>query len=282
MYLLKRVVKKIPVLFRIVIYLFEIIQNIKGLGKNNERKLYYSNIENIKKNKKIILDIKFGGLGDWLVYTSLPRLLKEKYDIDFYISKNSIDLIRNLDIFKICFETNPYFKEITHPNNTDVVFEFKIFSVDKKKLDFIFNLKKESITEIIEGQFNISDIGNGLPEIYYEPQLLREFSNIILIDKNYMSGKKLGWLYNEESFIREAKKYSTENNTLQYIDPSKQDLYKYIDMVYSCKHFITVLSGGAALATFLNKQFTVILPYNVFGGSVDQFIFKKSKAKYIK
>ena len=53
-------------------------------------------------------------------------------------------------------------------------------------------------------------------------------------------------------------------------------------MIYSCKRFITVLSGGAALATCIKKSFTVIKPYNVYGGSVDQFVIKNSLAKYIK
>ena len=72
------------------------------------------------------------------------------------------------------------------------------------------------------------------------------------------------------------------NTIIKYVDPKEQDLFQYIDMIYSCKRFVTVLSGGAALAISLDKPFTAILPYNIFGGSVDNFVFKKSKGTYTK
>lgn len=273
--------RKYPILRRTVIHFYVLVRNIRALFKeNHDKKAYYRSIEKIKENKKIVLDIQFGGLGDWLVFTSLPRLLKETYDVDFFLSQQSLSLLRNNDTYKICFEMNPYFQGIS--DDLDV-FQLRTFSSEMKLWNFLTDLRGENIVEILERQFQCKDAG--LPEIYYKPKNLKEYENIILVDKNYISGVKLGWHYNASSFEREIKKEITNNSaskTVEYVDTSKQDLFIYADMIYSCNRFITVLSGGAALAACFKKPFTAILPYDVFGGSVEQFVFKESKGVYVR
>ena len=170
---------------------------------------------------------------------------------------------------------NPYFKGFT---DTGPVFKFKLFESEKSWRSFLTGCGGASAIENIERQFSVN--GFGIPEIYYEPKNLENLKHTVLVDKNYISGKKLGWHYNDASFDRESRKYSQGEVT--YTDPETQDLFTYADMIYSCAHFITVLSGGAALAACLKKPFTVILPHDAFGGSVDQFVFKKSSGYYTK
>lgn len=278
---LKMLLKKSPVLRRIAIHIYILGRNTKALFCEQDlKKEYYSLIEKIKKNKKIVLDIQFGGLGDWLVLTTLPRLLKETYNVDFFLSRQSLSLLRNHDTYKMCFEMNPYFKGVS--DDTEV-FRLKTFSSEMNLWNFFTDLNGENIIELLERQFQCK--GVGVPEIYYKPKLLKQYENIILVDKNYISGIKLGWHYNGNSFESEIQKELTRNpksNKVEYVDPTKQDLFMYADMIYSCAHFITVLSGGAALATCFKKPFTALLPYDVFGGSVEQFVFRRSKGVYVK
>lgn len=277
---IKKFLYKIHYISFIFFHIFFFLRNILNLFLEKRKlKIYKLKIDSIIKNKEIVLNIKYGGLGDWLSFTSLPRLLKEKYDIDFYLTSESLNKIRDKDIFKMLFEQNPYFKGIKDSKD---FFDFHIFAQEKKLFHFFTDRNSPSITEILEHQFGLTDIGNGLPEVFYIPNLLDKYKKVILVDKNYISGKKIGWLYNDKSFDKEIKKYLKYGYSLEYVDPSKQGLFFYTDMIFSCQHFITVLSGGAVLATCFKKPFSVILPYNVFGETVDQFVFKNSSGTYIK
>lgn len=275
---IKKEVKNKPLLSRPIYAIYSCYFNFRNLfNRHTEREEYYRNIELIKQNKEVVFDVRFGGLGDWLTFTTLPRLLSEQYGVAFYISKKSFERIRNKDIYKLCFEMNPYckgLKEVEKP------FEFEIFSADKSIFNFFTDEKGLSVTEQVEKQFGL--IGDGVPEIFYRAKDVPGYEHTVLVDRNYISGKKLGWRYNDTSFDEEIAKIigGSRDIRVEYVDPTKQDLFSYVDKIHSCKHFITVLSGGAALAACFNKPFTIILPENVYGGSVDNFVFKKSSGTY--
>ncbi len=277
---IKKEIKKRGYLSRYLLPLISFKSNVVALYKRHtEYTEYKKRIEQILKDKKIILDIHFGGLGDWVTHTNLPSLLHTQHGVEVYLSDKSLERIRNKDIYKLCFEMNPYFKGISKDTST---FTLNMFPQEKSLLNFIFDLHTPSVTETIEKQFKITGTGN--PILYYKPNKLPEYGNCILVDKNYISGKKLGWMYNDYTFdtvIKELQQ-NTPGLSVEYIDPKKQDLFTYIDMIHSCHHFITVLSGGAAVCAAYDKPFTAILPHNISGGSVDQFIFKNSKGKYIR
>jgi len=241
-----------------------------------KQKPYFASIEKIKKDKEIILDFDYGGLGDVLAFTTLPRLLKEHYGISFYLSPQSLKTVRHKDVIDLCFTHNPFFCGIKESIS---YFKFKGFASELSLKTFITGKGGVDVIRAIEKQFDLK--GRGVPELYYTPQNLPEYHDVILVDKNYISGKRMGWLYKDTTFEKEIKKHTDSHTTITYVDPSKQNLFEYTNMIYSCKHFITVLSGGAVLAASFNKPFTVVLPYNTVGGSVEQFIFRKSKGQYI-
>lgn len=274
----KKYIKKCELCFSFVVFFYAFVQRIKNLftesGRRNE---YYNSIEQIKKNKKIVVDLPFGGIGDLLVYSTLPRLLKKTYDIDFYLSERSYNIMRHKDAFRIFFELNPYFKGIS---NNGEFFRMQTFEVEKKLLTFLSDFDGDNVIEILEKQFGVID--KGKPEIYYKPKLLEEYKNVILVDENLITGKKLGWKFRENSFTKEAEKYCGKGDKIEYIDPSKQNLETYINMLYSCKYFIGTSSGGAAISACFDKPFTVVLPYNAINASTYQFNFKKSKGVYIR
>jgi hypothetical protein len=273
----KNLLKENKILFSLGHCLVSFVNNCIDLTHFSDRKSYNEKIIKIINNKKIILDIEYGGLGDWLIYTSLPRLLKKKYNVDFYLSAKSLKQLRNIDTFKICFESNPFFMGVSDDND---VYKFRIFSRDKSMANFFFDTKGMNAVEVLERQFDVLD--KSIPEVYYKPKILKGYENTILVDKNYITGKASGWLYDNDVFDREVARFFDEKSNVQYVIPSKQNIFYYADMIFSCKRFITVLSGGAALASCFQKEFSVILPKNIYGGSVSSFVFLNSKAKYIK
>jgi hypothetical protein len=245
------------------------------LSEKKECEKYRATIKKIIENREIVLDMDWGGLGDILTYTQLPRVLKETYDINFYLSENCKTISRNPDILKMCFELNPYFKGYKNPPN----FKHKRFSHDKSIANILFDIKGKDIIKDLNIQFGIN--APAIPEIYYVPKKITEYSNIILIDINYISGHKQGLRYDMDKIDRYAKKICTHGEKIEYIDPKKQDLCRYTDMIYSAKEFITVLSGGAALSAALGKKAIVFLPENTRGQTIYDFTFKDSGVKYI-
>ena len=240
------------------------------------RKAYYREIEGIKESKEIVFNLQFGGIGDCLVASTLPRLLKEAYDVDFYLWEGSRLVLKNKDLIKLCFEYNPYFKGFKQSKKP---FTPKSFQREKSLYSLITDRGLETHLERLERQFKVK--GKGVPEIYYEPKLRSELKDIVLIDKNMITGKKFGWKYKENAFEREALRYASKEN-IHYVDPKAQDLFGYVDSIYSCKRFVATFSGGASIAACFEKPFSVIWPYNAIDGSNYQFCYRKSRGAYVK
>lgn len=252
------------------IWLYGFINRIKNLiTEGNEYKRYYRQIEDIKRNKKIVFDLLFGGIGDCLIISTLPRLLKEKYNIDFYLSEKSMERIRHPDIFKLCFELNPFFKGLDMSSET---FRMKSFARERSLYSFITDKEGETLLEMLERQFGVK--GSGRPEIHYEPHLLKQYEAIILVDNNMITGKKFGRIYEKDAFTKEALKYTNNNDKIEYVNPLKQDLFTYVDMIYSCKRFVGTFSGGASIAACFNKPISLIWPIEGRNHSLYQFRYK--------
>lgn len=281
---IKENIKETPIIGSAAMQLFMLYKNIYFFLRDEPlKKKYFAGIENIKHRREIVLDIEYGGLGDVLAFTSLPRLLKEQHNISFYISPRSLKTMKHPDIFRLCFEMNPFFCGVRETREGEEYFTYKGFASELSFMTFLTGRGGTDVISSIEKQFGLN--GRGLPEIFYEPKSLAGYHDVILIDKNYISGKKMGWKYDDKTFEKEIEHAGGGELRVEYIDPAQQSLFDYADMIHSCRHFITVLSGGAALAAALSassqKPFTVVLPYNAFGGAVDQFIFRKSSGRYI-
>ncbi len=282
---IKQVLKEIVVsnfyLRKIFLRITYILGNIRSVFKNKERrKRYYETIEQSKIKKELVLHLSYGGLGDCLVFTSLPRLLKEQYGVDFYLDEKTKDIFRQHDIFKLCFEMNPFFKGFKTSEN---VFEYGHFSQDMSLRTFFTDKYGENICEQVERQFNVK--GNGVPELFYKPKFLSEYTNTIFVDTNWFSGKKWG-LYNDQSLLEKEIQNSKLENTnarVEFSTPTRQDIFTYIDKIFSSWKFISFFSGGNVLAATLKKEkVTIILPENIEGGSMYSFLFPRSHNTYIR
>lgn len=265
----KEVIKKNEILYLIMLNLYKSVFHVFNYLKEIPKKIAYKKqIQKILKKNEIIVKIDFGGLGDSLKYSTLPELLKKQYNIDFYLHQSNRDIFRHNDILKLCFMKNPYFKgfkEAVEP------FEFKIFQDDNENL--IGSYEKHLKLNGLE-----------LPKIYYEPQVIHEYENIVLIDTNQVTGLRFGYQYDEENIKIIIANNDLGSYQIEYAEPSKQDLFKYIDMIYSCKYYICFLSGGSVVAAALNKKSSVIIPDNmdVKGrGAYPWFFRKASHVEYI-
>lgn len=266
---------------RDILLFFKIIldKTISIFSTSASRRAYLTQIHKIKYQKKIVLDLSFGGVGDCLSFSSLPRLLKEQFDIDFYLSENSRRVFAHNDIFKLCFETNPYFKGFSGEND---VFRIKNFVHDQSLLTFLTDKGGPTVLEQLEEQFGL--LGIGLPEIFYKPKHIPGLEKTLFCDLNWYSGEKWG-LHNDQIIIddiittwkSQGPEYQVKHN-----DTSEQNIFEYIDIINSCSQFLCLFSGGNPIATALGTPAIVIVPENLEGNSLSMFLFKKSKNSYVR
>jgi hypothetical protein len=216
--------------------------------------------------KKIIFKLDYGGLGDHLFYSALPRLLKEQEKVDqVYLSKQSN--FRNAQIFDLIWKNNPYLDGVTDEEPT--------------ALPEIVSSKETKITNIIFEKFNILSEQEIPVEIYTQleenPSLHDQY-----IDLNYISFiGAFSWL----DKIMLYRKYPNHvminpDKLATLLFPKRKKisnipLVKYAQLINAATSFVTVSSGGATLAAALKK------PSIVYFGFGQNKVFHHTMHNYI-
>ncbi len=216
---------------------------------------------------KIIIQPYASGLGDQLLFSTLPRL----YSIqghDVYISNSPG--CRNEEVKNLVWKDNPCVKGFTdEPGN---IIGGKIF--DRKKLpeNQIFFYKNYSspinVVEKIHGFGNLSQ--PVYPYISYIPKFLSRRENTIIFDPYSQSQgftkevleEFVNWVckwnnyYLNDVTILQSK-YSGTNGSEVFPDNKRyyvENIYEYCDIINSCKAFLVTESGGQSLASALKAK----------------------------
>jgi hypothetical protein len=199
----------------------------------------------------IIISQPWGGLGDNLQFSTLPKIFSEM-GFNVYISKNNS--YRNPEIYDLVWKLNPYVKgEIDLPPNAGECRGYHMF--DK---NFIKNI------ELVHG---IQHGNNKYPEIYYKPNIIKELSNTLLYDvtsitQNYSDD----YVYNNfknifDMYPNIEKKKVIFKNIKNRDSPDfgtdvivVNNIFEYCDMIASCKVFTCLMSGCSTLASALKRD----------------------------
>ena len=200
--------------------------------------------------KVIVISQPWGGLGDNLQYTTLPKLYSDKgYEV--YIStENSC---RNDEIYDFVWGSNPYVKgKIMKPPNAGACIPLKWTTNS-----FIKNIELSHHLE--KGTYSY-------PMIYYSPKKIDSLENTIIYDITSISS-----LYTDE-YIKSKFTFIFE----KYPDHDKRKIvfkritnretpdfntnilevntiYDYCDILYSCKVYVCLFSGGSVLASTIKN-----------------------------
>lgn len=214
-----------------------------------------------EKEKKLVIQVANGGLGDHLTYSSLPELLWKQKGVKTFISNKSV--FRSQAIFDFVWKNNP-FVEFTNK---------KGWFTYKPPLDGF-----PAIDQYLQGLFNLQ--GKGCPQIYYEPKLIKELKDKTIVDPSCgAAGKANGYFekkfykkyiefiqYNVGKFVLIKHRHSGTRNELQELiienlRPSffvVETLEQMADVLYSAKNRYLMYSGAASLAAALNLPSTVL------------------------
>jgi hypothetical protein len=219
--------------------------------------------------ENVYLGQPWGGLGDNLQFSSLPRLYHEQ-GIDFYLSNQNA--YRNSEIYEFCWGKNPYVKGIVdHPPTIGSCAP----PSPPGKADNII-----AASEIRHGFLGKSKY----PEIYYKPNYIEELSNKILVDLSAHSVITCGieTLYNVEKLHKLIDENIPSENVLfvklNHIDtnflthkfnfPEKSflinNLFHYADCIHSCKEYYCMYSGGNSMASGIKFKYSSKVKINCF------------------
>jgi len=214
-----------------------------------------------EKEKQLIIQIPFGGLGDHLVYSSLPELLWEQKGIKTFISNKSI--FRSSSIRDFVWGLNPY-----------VTFTDEKGWFIHKPLQNNF----ATLDEYLQKLFNIE--GNGCPKIYYKTNLIEQLKGETIVDPSFGPSGKANGYYEKDfhkrfieylknnvgDFILITHKHTNTKSTLEELikkvfNPncySTSTVKELADVLFSAQKRFLMYSGSASLAAALNLSSYVL------------------------
>tara|TARA_A100001515_G_scaffold140251_1_gene135748 strand:+ start:9421 stop:10182 length:762 start_codon:yes stop_codon:yes gene_type:complete len=215
--------------------------------------------------KKIVIYQEWGGLGDNLAHTTIPKLC-EKYGYECFLSKQNN--FRNKDIKDLLFKDIPTIDEV----NTSWVDNYTV--TQSKEWNHIRS---------IQLGYGFKEAPYSYPFINYEPKFIKELKDITLMD---LSGlyyfKYFSHIFTEQNLTRLYNKILSLNNNFGKVKTvqkpniscneviiseekySINNLFDYCDAIYSCKNFITVDSGQSNLASCIKNQFLENKKLNIY------------------
>jgi len=196
--------------------------------------------------RNFLINVDFGGLGDHLFYSPIPRLLKEKYGNGARVYLCSSSHFRNWQTYELVWKNNPYLDGVRD--------RFELSFEEQLKIQIDPNAH---ISQHILARYSLNFSHEIDPEIYFNLPSVSS-SHKYLIDLNFSSYtglfesdifrilKNIGreWTFiNPDSRL---KKLITENEIIQ-----TTSLFEYASLIQKSKRFICLTSGGATLARAL-------------------------------
>ena len=197
--------------------------------------------------RSYVFEVEYGGLGDHLFYSPLPRLLKESGLAEaVYLSSRS--RVRNQQTIELVWKTNPFLDGMTN----DPVTAFRRAQPTVNK---VINLEMAKHGIVIDTELK--------PEIHQAIPIDPRYLGKRFIDLNYISF--VGGLtpLDEINIVRQApdawlvnpKWYLKQFVGSRFVRTSS--LLDFASLIASASEFICLTSGGATLAPALNKTATV-------------------------
>jgi len=216
--------------------------------------------------RALVVEVKYGGLGDHLFWSHLPRIAKETGAYNkVYISNKSE--YRHVDYKRLIWELNPYVDGFCEEHGFYP--ELAEIEVDMNLLD------KFMLLFGCEDGKRFHD-----PELYFKPSIIPELSDKTIFDPNYVSYVgKLSSSKIEEYFshniihINYQMKLRDKSYRINNFDNILESLSleHFCSIIISCKNLFCLGSGTATLAAALGK------PAVVFSGKGQSPIFRHSK-----
>lgn len=212
---------------------------------------------------KSILHTGFGGLGDNLMFSTLPELYAKKGE-QFYIDIDNPS--RNAEIFNLVWGQNPY---VNYSNPMDIG--------DQPNIGMCltgnpYRPLGNNFIGSVEKHHGFEGTGK-YPKIYRKLNMLEEWIGKCVIDLTAITRHSDYPNNIAEIALEEAKsRHNHKDNQIVFLTfpnvysknylnisvPTHEvkSLYEYCDIINSCKTYISLHSGGNMLATAIKQDNT--------------------------
>ncbi len=227
---------------------------------------------------RLIIEIPYGGFGDHLFHSHIPRIAKEtgKYKEVYFSSKS---LIRKQDHLDLVWKLNPYIDGFVDESGQTC--DLKSIVIEAKKRSDVNLLDLVMLAYGLEDGKRWHD-----PELYYKPQLIPEYQ-VKIFDPNHFT--YIGD-FNESDLYVYLKKHKITfdavmkllgNKALYRPDISHMiidapSVYEFCDVLYSAKEIYCFTSGTATLSAALGKKATVF-----YGAKLDRGFHHSKLHNYV-
>lgn len=208
---------------------------------------------------KLIIEIPYGGFGDHLFHSHLPRIAKEsgKYDKVYFSTKS---LIRKQDHLDLVWKMNPFVDGFVDENGITCDLASIVAEAD--------NRNDVNLLDLVMYAFGLDDGKTWHdPELYYKPNIIPEYQ-VSLFDPNHFT--YIGD-FNESDFYSYLKKHGIHFDAVMKLLGNKAlyrknkshliidapSVYKFCDVLYSAKEIYCFTSGTATLSAALGKHATI-------------------------
>ena len=226
----------------------------------------------------VILAAFHGGLGDNLQFSTLPEEFHKQQGRDTYISSQAS--FRNQEIYDLVWGCNPYIKGIKEGDWSagDTPDRHRVIESDCiSNWEALHGLKPT----------------NKYPKIYYEPEKVSAFDNVILVDLSSISitydEEKILKLYDavrktHEGMVFLEVEFTNKIKGATIIEPDVtgvveiESIFTYVDLMYSSFGVVSLHSGQNHLAAAIKNQYNNDLEVYCL---MDEYEYQRQKDKSI-
>lgn len=212
----------------------------------------------------MILKPHAGGLGDHLLYSTLPRRCYENSE-EFKLFYPTG--VRNEETIDLVWGKNPYFAGYAPKEEP---FDAEEFLKARSLLHWVKNF--EWSIQGIERMCGFGGILSRFPEIYYEPKIIDDWKDTVFIDPFSTSQwfpdaqfeAFYRWVLRWRLDLQKSNIYILKSPGSGSLGPSRifnmipewfcKDIYEYCDIIASCKAFLCTESGSSALAAAIHRE----------------------------
>jgi hypothetical protein len=203
--------------------------------------------------RDIVLWIESAGLGDQLIYSTIPELFARR---GFRVFVSNKTTTRNEEVRSLLYDQNPFVSGWTDatPNAGTGYFAKGIAPA----------MRCASIIQWIERAHDLPPT-NLFPKIYYQPRFRPEFADAVIVDPHSITQR-----FPPQRFQGFVDRLELPTERMQVLESRfsgqggcgalprcprtrVNTIYEYIDIIYSCQAFIGTESGSSALASAIRQ-----------------------------
>lgn len=206
-------------------------------------------------SKSLVLKIKYGGLGDNLLYSPIPRCAKQRWGYDqVWISRYSE--YRNPETKHLVWELNPFIDGFT--------------DLDAPYPNFTTTREGFNILDEIMAFYGLPDDGVRFrePELYYQPNIIPSLRDAVILDPNCINKTGIPSMDMVQRYLHSLKMEVRVTHQMVGIygevptygraEIVARNLKHFCDIIASCRTFICFTTGSATLAAALHKEAAVL------------------------